>query len=189
MHQFMLQQGRSAELRLFPHLLEVGIKKNASIQLHTFPVTIREGLRIYYIIDGKFDWCIHQQTHTFYPGDVAVVMPGMAFGNEKGMLEIGSFTWIHLDMQKPENGDLLPGKWSGLSGNESAAIGKILSLSASPVLARFNEAGKILKSIHAELFGQEIGYQARVNHQLDELLIQLTRHLTRQNHTSRDFPK
>ncbi len=56
-------------------------------------------------------------------------------------------------------------------------------------MSRFNEAGKILKCIHGELFGTEVAYQARINHQLDELLIQVTRQMTRQNHSARDFPK
>lgn len=189
MNQFVLQHGKSAELRLFPHLLEVGIKKNGSIQLNTFLSTISEGFRLYYIIEGKFEWRINHQPYIFYPGDVAVILPGSPFGSDNGILEIGAFTWIHLSVQKLENGHILPGKWSGLSESEGAAIGKILALNSSPVLSRFTDAGKILKSIHAELFGHEIGYQARINHQVDELLIQLTRHRTRQSHPGRDFPK
>jgi AraC-like DNA-binding protein len=189
MNQFVLQQGKSAELRLFPHILEVGVKKNGSIQLNTFVTTIIESIRIYYIIEGKFEWRINHQAHVFYPGDVAVIMPGIPFGSDNGVLEIGSYTWVHLNIQKADNGQLLPGRWSGLSESESAAIGKMLSLNNSPALPRFSEAGKILKCIHAELFGHEIGYQARINHQVDELLIQVTRHMTRQSHPGRDFPK
>ena len=189
MNQFVLQQGGCTELRLFPHILEVGIKKNGSIQLNAFFTTITEGIRLYYILEGKFEWRINQQAHVFYPGDVALVLPGQSFGSDNGVLEIGSYTWIHLGIQKLENGIVIPGKWSGLSESEGAAIGKILLLNSSPVLSKFNEAGKILKCIHAELFGHEIGYQARINHQIDELLIQVTRQMTRQSHPGRDFPK
>lgn len=189
MNQFVLQYGKSTELLLFPHILEVGLKKNASISFNTFLTSATEGLRIYYIIEGRFEWHINNQLIIFYPGDVAVVMPGVPFGSDKGNLEIGAFTWIHLGIQKLDNGQILLGKWSGLSDNEGAAIGKILLLNPSPVLSRFSEAGKILKCIHGELFGNEVAYQARINHQLDELLIQVTRQMTRQNHSARDFPK
>jgi AraC-like DNA-binding protein len=189
MNQFVLQYGKSAELLLFPHILEVGLKKNASISFNTFLTTATEGLRLYYIIDGRFEWRINNQVYIFYPGDVAVILPGVAFGSDKNNLEIGAFTWIHLGIQKLENGQIVLGKWSGLSDSEGAAIGKILLLNPSPVLSRFSEAGKILKCIHGELFGTEVAYQARINHQLDELLIQVTRQLTRQNHSARDFPK
>jgi AraC-like DNA-binding protein len=175
MNQFVLQYGKSTELLLFPHILEVGLKKNASISFNTFLTSATEGLRIYYFMEGRFEWRINNQLIIFYPGDVAVVMPGVPFGSDKGNLEIGAFTWIHLGIQKLENGQIALGKWSGLSDSEGAAIGKILLLNPSPVLSRFSEAGKILKCIHGELFGNEVAYQARINHQLDELLIQVTR--------------
>jgi AraC-like DNA-binding protein len=189
MNQFVLQYGKSNELLLFPHILEVGLKKNGAILFNTFLTTVTEGLRIYYIIEGRFQWCINHQPVVFYPGDVAVVLPGTPFGSEKGALEIGSFTWLHLGVQKLDNGQIVFGKWSGLSDSEGAAIGKILLLNPSPVLSRFNDAGKTLKCIHAELFNNEVAYQARVNHQIDELLISITRQMTRQSHSSRDFPK
>ena len=189
MNQFLLQQQVSAELRLFPHLHEFGSKKNVSIHLNSFCISAAETLRIYYIIEGKFEWRIYGQQHIFFPGDVALILPGQPFGNEQGVLEIGALTWIHIYMQKPENGNIMPGPWSGLSENESIAIGKILSLNNSPALLKFTEAGKILKCIQDELFGQEIGYNARVNHLLDELLIKVTRQLSRQVNTGRDFPK
>jgi AraC-like DNA-binding protein len=189
MNQYLLQYGKSNELLLFPHILELGVKKNGAIQFNTFLPTATEGLRIYYIIEGRFEWRINHQPYIFYPGDVAIILPGTPFGSDKGVLEIGSFTWLHLGVQKLDNGQLLLGKWSGLSDPESAAIGKILLLNPSPLLSRFNDAGKILKCIQSELFNNEVAFQARVNHQLDELLISITRQMTRQNHSSRDFPK
>ena len=189
MNQFVLLYGISAELRPFPHILELGSKKNGAIQPNTFPTTTTEGIRIYYIIEGRFEWRINQQSYIFYPGDVALVLPGSTFGSDKGILEIGSYCWIHLRMQKPARGQMVPGKWTGLSGSEGAAIGKILSLNGSPALCRFSEAGKILKCIHAELHAQEIGYVTRINHQAAGLLIQATRQVTRQSYPGRDFPK
>lgn len=189
MNQFVLQHGKSAELRLFPHIPEVGIRKNGSIRLNTFPTTTTEGLRVFCITEGRFEWHIDRQPHVLYPGDTALILPGASLGSDNCVLDIGAFAWIHIGMRKQDNGQLKPGKWSGLSDSEGAAIGNILSLNSSPVLPRFSDAGKIIKCICTELSGQEIGYQARVNHQLDELLIQLTRQMTRQNHSGRDFPK
>ncbi|WP_315821489.1 hypothetical protein [Paraflavitalea speifideaquila] len=65
MNQFLLQQGKSAELRLFPHLLEVGVRKNGAIQLNAFLTTTTECLRIYIIIEGKFEWRINHQPYVF----------------------------------------------------------------------------------------------------------------------------
>lgn len=189
MNQFVLQQGNSKELRPFPHIFELGIKKNISIQLDSFRVSAAGGIRIYNVMEGKFEWCINHQHHVLFPGDVALILPDQAFGSENGVLGIGSFSWIHLSTQKLESGEIITGKWSSLSENESLAIGKILQLNVSPVLLKFNEAGRILKNIQIELFSQEIGYHASVNHLIDELFIQITRHLTRQSNPGRDFPK
>ena len=189
MNQFVLQQGNSKELRLFPHILELGFKKNTSIQLGSFTASATGGIRIYYVVEGKFEWCINHREYVLYPGDTALVLPHHSFGSENGVLEIGSFSWIHLSIKKLDSGEIFTEAWSGLSENESIAIGKILQLSSSPVLHKFSEAGRILKNIQTELFSQEIGYYARVNHLLDELFIHITRHLTRQSNPGRDFPK
>ena len=128
MNQFVLQQGHSPELQLFPHIMELGAKKNSSIHLNSLPESATENIRIYYVIDGKFEWHIHQQQHMLYPGDAALILPGQKFGSIKGFLDIGSISWIHINIQKLESGEMLPGKWSSLSESESLAIGKIFLL-------------------------------------------------------------
>jgi len=189
MNQFVLQQGRSPELGLFPHIMELGAKKNSSIQLNSLPESITESIRIYYVFEGKFEWNIHQQQHLLYPGDAALILPGQKFGSEKGFLDIGSISWIHINIQKLESGKMVPGKWSSLSEGESLAIGKILLLNNSLVLSKLNEAGRILQYIQSELFNREIGFCTRANQLIDELFITITRQLTKQNNPARDFPK
>jgi len=188
MNQFVLQQGSCRELMLFPQILELGIRKNISIHFNSFPISATNGIRLYHVLEGKFEWAIHSGSYVLYPGDVAIILPGHSFGSSEGILEIGSFAWIHISVQQRDGGEIVLGKWSSLSESESQAIGKLLSLNNSPVF-NFSDAGKIFKSIQTELFNQEIGYHARVNHLIDELLIQVTRQLTRQNNPGRDFPK
>lgn len=189
MNQFVLQQGHSRELQLFPHILEFATRKNGSIQLNSLPHSTSEHMRLYYIVDGKFDWCIHGQQHLLYPGDMAFVLPGQTFGSTKGFLEIGTLSWLHLTMQAPENGTHCFGRWSGLSDSESQTIGKILLLNKSVVLPRLTEASRIFSNLQYEVFNHEVGYGTRVNQLLDELLIIITRQLTKQNNSGRDFPK
>ena len=189
MNQFVLQQGPSTELEMFPHIMELGAKKNSSIQLNSLRESTSESMRIYNVIEGKFEWQIHHQQHMLYPGDAALILPGQKFGSEKGFLDIGTISWIHINMQKLETGTLVPGQWSSLSENESLAIGKILLLNNSLVLSKFNEAGRILHHIQNELFNREIGYCTRINQLIDEILITITRQLTKQSNPARDFPK
>ena len=189
MHQFVFQQGLSAELQSFPHIIELGTKKNQAIHLNSFPQSASECIRIYYVNEGKFEWRVNDETYILYPGDVALIMPNENFGSDKGVLEIGSISWLHIKTLKPESHELFSGKWSGLSESESQAISRVLMMNKIPVLSKLTEAGRILRYIHDEILNQEIGYATRANQLIDELLIIITRHLTKQNNRARDFPK
>ena len=190
MNQFYLQQGHSKELQLFEHIAEFALKKNNTIQLNSFPTAATECLRIYYIMDGKFNWIINQQHHILYPGDVALILPGQKFGAENNVLDIGTVSWLHIAVDKPElAGRIILGKWSSLTKSENLTIEKILLLNNAPVLLKLKEAGAILQDLRNELVNQEIGYATRVNHLIDQLFILITRQLTRQNNSGRDFPQ
>lgn len=189
MNQFVLCHNAASELRLFPHIIEIGVIKNPAIRLNGFPCESDRCLKLYYIQEGKFEWCINNRSYTLYPGDVALILPGTAFGNESNVLEVGCFSWIHLQVGKNEKGELENLTWSSLSETESYAINKILQTDHTPILQKFTEAGVILKGIQTELFKQEIGFQTRVNHLIDEIFIQVSRQFTRMSNPGRDFPK
>ena len=189
MNQFVLTQGSSDELRPFPHIIELGIVKNSSIRLNAFPKSTSTGIKIFCVLEGKFEWCVDNGQYSLFPGDVALILPKQEFGSINGVLEIGSFSWIHLSIQRNDVDDILTGAWSSLSESECRAISHILLAHNSPVLSKFTDGGKLLKSIQNELSSQEIGYHAKVNYLLDELFISISRQLTKQSNPGRDFPK
>lgn len=190
MNQFLLHQGSSKELQGFPHINEFALKKNSNIQLSSLNKTVTDSLRIYYIMEGKFEWVIDQKHYILYPDDLVLVLPNMEFGGEKGVLDIGTLCWIDFKIENPETPEnLLPGKWSNLSKNEYQAIGKIFVLNNNPVLSKLRETGRIFHELRLELFNQQIGYNTRVNQLLDELFILVARKLTLQKNSHRDFPQ
>ena len=189
MNEFLLKQGSSEELLSFPHILELGILKNSSIRLNAFHTSSVSGIKFYFILDGTFLWKIDTDQFTLYPGDMAVVLPSQEFGSSNNILEIGSFLWVHLDVRQLAGGEMIPGKWSGLSDSETTSISKILRLNSPVIILKFTEAGRILKCIQQELINRELGHRARINNQIDELFILTTRQLSRQSNTGRDFSK
>lgn len=189
MNQFMLRQGSSEELVLFPHIIELGVVKNSAVHLNAFPKVVIPGVKIFYILDGKFHWNIHNNEHTLFPGDVALMLPGQEIGSSSGVLEIGSFSFLHINACLQGTDEIILDKWGRLSCNELITMSRILFLNSPVVITKINEAGKILKSIQQELCNQEVGYYSSVNNHIDELFILLTRHLTRQTNPGRDFPK
>ncbi|WP_462220763.1 AraC family transcriptional regulator [Ferruginibacter sp.] len=190
MNQFFLQQGNSKELLPFAHILEFAIKRNNAVQLNSLNKAATVSIRIYYILEGKFEWVINDHYHILYPGDVVLIQPGHNFGGQKGVLDIGKLCWLSIEVNKSMPDErMMFGKWSSLPKNEILAIGKILRLCNTPVLSRVKETGRIFHEIHHELFNQQIGYTTRVNQLIDELFILIARKLTLQNNTHRDFPQ
>jgi AraC-like DNA-binding protein len=166
------------------------LKRNNSIRLNSFDASLSKCIRFYYVIEGKFEWTIQQQQHVLYPSDLAIVLPGQMLGADKGYLDIGTLCWLHLDIDltDPRTKNFL-GDWSHISPGELITIKKILLLNNVPVISKLREAGIVFQHLQNELFAQEIGYTTRVNQLLDELFILITRQLTRQNNSHRDFPQ
>ena len=189
MNVFLLKK-ESKELQLFSHIIEFAFKKSATIQFDSLKKETSKYLRLYYVVDGKFEWIIDGQHHILYPGDLAVILPGKIFGGEKDFLDIGTVSWLHIRLEQLEqNGKMIIGKWSSISANESRTIGKILMLNNSPVLSKLKEAGTILQAMQQDIQNQEIGYATRFNQLTDELFILIARQLTKQNNSRRDFPQ
>jgi len=189
MKQFVLQQGSSPELQLFPDIIEIGSKKNISIQLDSMPVLSYDFLRVYCVLEGKFEWRMQGQQFVVYPGDIVLVLPNQVFGGAKGFLEIGNIAWLYLNVTRPENGNLYWGAWSSLNESERQTIGNIMLLNHTVVRSRVGEAIRIFLALQNELFNHEIGFHTRVHQLMDELLVLVTRQLTKQSSSGRDFPK
>jgi AraC-like DNA-binding protein len=189
MNQYFLKK-ECKELHAFPHINEFAFKKNNTIHFDSLKKETSHFLRLYYVIDGRFDWTIEGQHHILYPGDLAVILPGQCFGGEKDLLDIGTVSWLHLGLHHLEqNGHIDLGKWSRLTDGECRAIWKIILPNSCPVLSKLKEAGTLFQHLHSEFLNQEIGYTARINQLIDELFILIARQLTRQNQSRRDFPQ
>lgn len=189
MNQFTLLRETSDELQLFPHIREFALTKNGTIHLDSFKVTVSDSLRIYCVIEGKFEWIVNERHYILYPGDIAFVLPGQEIGGSKGFLDIGTLfrLYIHVDSLNPGPGIVL-GSWSNISENEHLSVSKILFFNKVPVL-KIKEAADILCEIRSEISRQEIGCLTRVNHLIDSLLITIARHSIRQADSRRDFPR
>lgn len=190
MNQFFLQKGSAKELEPFAHIVEFGIKKNNSIQLSTIDDNNNKCLRIYFVLEGKFEWTINNTDYILYPGDLVLIQPGCSFSRQSGSLDIGKLCWLFIELEKAKSPDVIMlGKWSSFPANEIATIGKIFRLCNTPVISRIKEAERVLNGIRYELHYQQVGYVTRTNQLIDELIILLARKLTLDNNTHRDFPK
>jgi AraC-like DNA-binding protein len=190
MNQFLLQHGIAKELHPFPHIREFAFKRINSIRLNSFDTSTSDSIRFYFVTEGKFEWIIQDQPYTLYPFDLAIVLPGQKLAAAKGHLDIGALWCLHIktDIFETELKKTM-GKWSSCSIAETATIKNVFQHNHNPVIAKLREAVTIFQNTRNEIFAQELGYCTRVNHLIDELLILITRHLTRQNNSHRDFPQ
>ncbi len=180
----------SGELQNFPHIVEFALQKINTIRFDSFKKDVSGFLRLYFVIDGRFSWVIGDKQYVLYPGDLVIVLPGQCIGGEKDFFDLGTLSWIHLQVgASGQNGKADIGKWYQFTENEYRTISRILFLNTDPVLSRFKEAGRVMQTIQAELRSQELGFTTRINQLLQELLILATRQLTQQNSSRRDFPQ
>jgi AraC-like DNA-binding protein len=178
------------ELHPFPHIHEFAFKKINTIQLDSFKKQVSPCLRIYYISEGRFEWNIENQVYILYPGDLAIILPGQSFGAEKDFFDIGTLSWLYLLIEDEGLAEkLIIGSWSRLTGSERISISRVLNHISSPIIPRLKEAGAIFQTLLHEFVRQELGYSARIHHLVDELVILISRYLSRQNSSQRDFPK
>lgn len=188
MNQYFFKK-ECKELHAFPHIVEFALKKISTIQFDSLKKESSDFVRFYHVVDGRFDWMIEEQHHILYPGDLAIILPGQSFGGEKDFLDIGTVSWLHLQLQQLDSsGKFALGKWSRLADHECRTIGRILLVNNNPVLSKVKEAGVLFQNIQNEFCNQEIGYTTRINQLIDELFILIARQLTRQNNSQRDFP-
>lgn len=178
------------ELEPFPHIIEMALKKNSTIQFNSFKRNAASYLRLFYIVDGKFEWSVDKRAYTLYPGDMAVVLPGQIFGGEKDFLAIGIVGWLYVDLQKSaDKRRFTLGNWSGFSGEERHTIAEAILANTHPVISQIKEASQLLQHLPKEIMRQEVGYITKVNHLLDDLFISIARHRTRNSGSRKDFPQ
>lgn len=181
---------KSKELHLFEHIHRFAFKKTESIQFDSLKIHSSPHLRLYYVLDGKFEWTIEHKRYILYPSDFAFVLPGKYFGGSNGFLEIGNIIELELmvDSSDEETG-IQFGSWSTLSKTENTGIGKILTHHHIPLLTNLREAAELFGRMQKEIFNQQIGTVTRVNQLIDELLILLARKFSKHAVTHRDFPQ
>lgn len=190
MNPFELYQGKTALLEEFPFIASFTYQKIQQITLHSMPVARQEGLRLFGIQEGRFDWKIDDKSYLLYPNDALVVCPWQAMGSTKGHTEIGAFVQLQLlPSQLEGNGHFSLGEWSQLPTSDQRIIGKILGQNNRPVLPRFKRLFPLFETLAQELAEQELGYRTRVRQLVDEILLTVVRAMSKQEHDPRDFPQ
>lgn len=188
MNQFLLQQSTSRELERFPHMIEFALKRINTLQLDEFYQEAPDLVRVYYIIEGKFEWQVQDQNHTLYPGDVLLVLPKQKLTGQERILNVGTLCWLKIKVSNQANKPTMS-PWSGLTHPDIQTIWRILNVKDCRSIIKLKDAGNFFNSMYVELVNREIGHYTRINSMLAELFIQFTRNIINQRTSNRDFPQ
>ncbi|MBG6235587.1 AraC-like DNA-binding protein [Pedobacter sp. CAN_A7] len=188
MNQFLLQQSTSRELERFPHMIEFALKRINTLQLDEFYQEAPDLVRVYYIIEGKFEWQVQDQNHTLYPGDVLLVLPKQKLTGQERILNVGTLCWLKIKVSNQANKPTMS-PWSGLTHPDIQTIWRILNVKDCRSIIKLKDAGTFFNSMYVELVNREIGHYTRINSMLADLFIQFTRNIINQRTSNRDFPQ
>jgi AraC family transcriptional activator of mtrCDE len=188
MNQFLLQQSTSRELERFPHMIEFALKRINTLQLDEFYQEAPDLVRVYYIIEGKFEWQVQDQKHTLYPGDVLLVLPKQKLTGQERILNVGTLCWLKIKVSNQANKPTMS-PWSGLTHPDIQTIWRILNVKDCRSIIKLKDAGTFFNSMYVELVNREIGHYTRINSMLADLFIQFTRNIINQRTSNRDFPQ
>ena len=159
-----------------------------TLQLDEFYDEAPDLVRVYYIIEGKFEWQVQDQNHTLYPGDVLLVLPRQKLAGQERILNVGTLCWLKIKVTNHANKPNMS-PWSGLTNPDIQSIWRILNIKHSRSIIKLKDAGNFFNSIYVELMNREIGHYTRINSMLAELFIQFTRNTMNQSTSTRDFPQ
>jgi AraC-like DNA-binding protein len=186
---FIHKKGQSNSLEHLPHIVEVCSKKISSIVFNSFTEQTLEYLTIYCIKDGRFEWIVNGKEINMLPGDTLILWPGAKIGSNKGFYDIGTLSWISLNIQSLKDHNIHSSEWKGITEEDGAILYNFFTNQDLMHLPRYPEAGNIISHVGQEMLHQEVAYLTRVNHLIAELLISIVRFVSKQTVNVRDFPK
>ncbi|NBA87675.1 helix-turn-helix domain-containing protein [Emticicia sp. CRIBPO] len=190
MSSFTLNKEKSAELQAFPYIIEFERVKNSSMKHRCFEVEKVKYFSIYFFLEGKFEWMVNDAMQHFFPNDVLIAKPNETLGNREGMLEVGLFYKLSLEIENfDEDDDFTFGKWTKLAESDMKIICKLLALKKPLILQDFRKGIELFQSLEYELMNEEIGYIVRVNSIIEEMIIKSARAVSKQESHRFDFQK
>ncbi|MEK6794132.1 MAG: AraC family transcriptional regulator [Spirochaetota bacterium] len=159
----------------FPHITSIGCLQFQRT-LPLLPRLTHSGIEIHYIYKGSYRWLVGDSLYRIKSGDAFITMPWETHGGLADMCEKGMYCWIIIAPARfGPTGTLSLGAWSALSGTEERKLGAAFQRVRRHALHHCDAIGGLVERIYTEARGRALGYRARVNACVDEILISAAR--------------
>ncbi|MDN3669540.1 AraC family transcriptional regulator [Echinicola jeungdonensis] len=173
-------EGNKGPLVRIPFINQFGSMKFSKVRMdENMRPHLNDGIEIHFIESGKYDWVIEDRSIELLPDDLSVTAPWLWNGSPAGKMDMGQINWIIINPEdfspsKPLN----LGKWTKLSPGFQQELGKLIADEDGLVLKKAKTFKKYFTELKKELDEQEEGFEIIVANILENLLIDLYRHLS-----------
>lgn len=137
------------------------------------------------IQSGQFEWKLDGETFKIRPNDLILVSPGMEMEKDFENVEFGGFYKISLDAgyykMKEKNKEN-----TAIDSREIQTIFSKFDLKKFLIFRNHKEAFEIFEKLEEEFLYKELGYYARINALIDELIITIYRNTLKEEITIDD---
>lgn len=140
---------------------------------------LNDGIEIHFVHSGKYNWIIDKNEIQLLPDSLSVSAPWQLNGSPTGKMEIGKINWLVI---KPEeyslNKSLNLGSWTKLSSKFQKSLGKLIANDNNMVIEKAKIFKKYFVELENEMLNQNEGYEIMVGNIIENLFINLHRHLS-----------
>ncbi len=173
-------EGNKGPLLNVPFINQFGSMKFSKVRMdENMRPHLNDGIEIHFIESGKYDWVIEDHSIELLPDDLSLTAPWLWNGSPAGKMDMGQINWIIIkpDEFSPSK-PLHLGNWSKLSPKFQIELGRLIADEDGIVLKKAKIFKKYFAELRKEFEEQEEGYEIMVANIIENLLIDLYRHLS-----------
>ena len=166
-------------LKKLPFLSQFGSMKFSKVRLdENMKPHLNDGIEIHFIESGKYDWSIEGEFVELFPDDLSITAPWHWNGSPSGKMDMGVINWLIIKPSMYSLDQPLDfGNWTGISKQYQTKLGELIAAEKGLILRKKKLFKKHITSLREELTLQNEGYEIVVRNIIENLLIDLYRHL------------
>ncbi|MFV0541740.1 MAG: helix-turn-helix domain-containing protein [Aestuariibaculum sp.] len=167
-------------LKNLPYIKHFGSMKFSKVNIDENMLPhLNDGIEIHFVHSGKYQWIIEDKNIELLPDNLSVSAPWQLNGSPSGKMDIGKINWLVI---KPEaytlKKDLKLGNWTKLPTSFQKNLGHLIANDKDFVIEKAKIFKKYFIELENELTHQKEGYEVMVGNIIENLLIDLHRHLS-----------
>lgn len=179
-------------LEKLPYIKHFGSMKFSKVKMDENMLPhLNDGIEIHFVHSGKYNWIIDQKEIQLLPESLSVSAPWQLNGSPTGKMEIGKINWLVIKPEKYTLDESLNlGSWTKLSSKFQKSLGKMIASDNNMIIGKAKNFKKYFVELEKELLYQKEGYEIMVGNIIENLFINLHRHLSlieKKNNENNDF--